>query len=54
MKNYSVELRKVKKLEVEIKAENSQHLIEIIKKIYPDYEMYGFKLIEEQELIKPE
>ena len=50
MKSYVVELHKVKKEEV--KAEDSLDLIEQVKRLFPDYEMYWFKLTEEHEFTK--
>lgn len=46
MKIYIVELHKVRKEQIE--AENSQDLVERVKRHFPDCELYGFKLDEEK------
>ena len=45
--SYIVELHKIRK--VEIAATNSQDAVGQAKTLYPDYEIFGFKLAEEQE-----
>lgn len=46
MKSYMVELHKIKSESIE--AENPLDLVERVNALFPGYEIFGFKLTEEQ------